>query len=757
MTVKDEIRQVRTVCPAHCGIDACGILAHVKGDRIVKLEPADFPNPADRRICLRGLSSLDVVYHPDRLKYPMKRVGKRGEGKFQRISWDEALDTIADKFREIADKYGWRAIGWTPGGPGSGTTKFGAILRLASVTQSTRVSAWGYGDSGLPCGSRVLFGTNMPFTLLTTNLPKSSNENGLVIAWGTNPAETQPLNLMRKILDAKEKGARLVVIDPRFTVTAAKADEYLGIKPGTDSALALGLMHVIFKKEMHDAEFVNNHTVGPYLVRQDTGKFLRGTDINHSNAADYVVWDSVSKAAVISREPGVKAASEGAHNVNGIKCHTSFQLLKNLAEEYPPERTEDITGIPADLINKLAAKIGNAKAVTFITNMGLTRTYHGDISMRALGTLATVTGNVNTDSGAGHRPAVLNWKPFLHTIPDQPGYSRLGILHLYEAVISGKPFQIKAIWFAFINFLNQCVNSNKIVNEIFPKLDFIVVADLFLTNTARYADIVLPACSFLEFSDLIPFPHPYVQLQQKVIEPLYEAKSDVTMVSDLAQKLGLGEYFHQGESGFIDLLLDSGDPSLQGITREKLMQGPEFLKVAPSAEKKLDVVYSTPSGKIEIYAENLHEVGQALPVFLEPIETPIKPKPQKYPLAYIQGHHRFRHHSSFANVDSLLKLNPEPLVDINPLDANHRQIRDNDLVTVFNDRGRATLRARVTEGVNPGTVNINQGWWLDQFKEGGFNALTHDIVNPVQAAIFEPNMHMNDNAVEVAKVEKENQ
>jgi molybdopterin-containing oxidoreductase family molybdopterin binding subunit len=140
---KDKTQLIRTVCPAHCGIDACGILAHLQGDRVVKVEPAEFPDPKHRRICLRGLSSLDITYHPDRLKYPMKRIGERGEGKFERISWEDALDFIAEKFRKIAAEHGWPAIAWVLGGPGAGTTKFGAYLRLASLTRSTRVSAWG--------------------------------------------------------------------------------------------------------------------------------------------------------------------------------------------------------------------------------------------------------------------------------------------------------------------------------------------------------------------------------------------------------------------------------------------------------------------------------------------------------------------------------------------------------------------------------------------------------------------------------------
>ena len=742
---------MRTACPAHCGIDACGILAHVEGERVVKVEPADFPDPKDKRICLRGLSTLDQVYHPNRLQYPMKRVGKRGEGKFQRVSWDEALDDIAEKLKEIADKYGWESIGWAPGGPGADTTKFGGYLRLASLTQSTRVSAWGYGDSGMPCGSRVLFGTHTPFTLLTPNLLNSATEGGLVIAWGTNPAETQPLNLMRNIMNAKAQGARLVVIDPRYTVTASKADEYIGLKPGTDAALALGLMKVIIENEWHDKEVIVKHTVGPYLVRKDNGKFLRGSDIGTTDSAgDYVIWDTLSNSAKCSKTDDIAPAINGQYTVNGLGCSPSFQLLGDLAADYTLEKTARITGLSAEKIGKLGERIGTAPATTFLTHMGFTRTYHGDISMRGLGTIAAITGNISTEFGSGHRPAILNWQPFLHTIPEQPSYHRLGILHLYEAVISGKPFQVKAVWFAFLNFLNQCVNSNKIANEMFPKLDLIVSADLFMTDTARHADFVLPAASYLEFSDLIPFPYPYVQLQQKVIEPLYESKSDVDIASALAKRLGYEEYFNIGEEGFIDLLLDT--PSMDGITRQKLQEGPATLSFVDLGDQKLDVSFSTPSGKIEIYAEHLAEAGQALPVFLEPIESPLETKRDaKYPLAYIQGHHRFRHHSSFANVDSLLKLNPEPLAEINPVDARERDIQEGEMVTVFNDRGRATLKARITEGVTPGTVNIMQGWWFNQFKEGGFNELTHDVVNPIQAVIFEPNMHMNDNAVQIVK------
>ena len=754
--MSDDTKLIRTVCPAHCGIDACGILAHVKGDRVVKVEPAEFPDPKLRRICLRGLSSLDITYHPERLRYPMRRVGKRGEGRFERISWDEALDSIAHKFKQIAAEYGWPAIAWVLGGPGSGTTKFGAYLRLASLTQSTRVSAWGYGDAGLPCGSRIIFGTQFPYGLLFGQLwSGSSPEADMVIVWGANPGESQPLNLMRPIMNAKAGGARLVVIDPRYTVTASKADQYIGLKPGTDTALALGLMHVIFEKGLQDDAFILRHTVGTYLVRDDNGQYLRGRDIGLPEENEYIIWDDRTDAPKARNAADIQPALTGAFTANGIACKPSLQLLRDLARNYTPEHTAQITGVDANLVARLAERIGTATSVIFVTHMGFTRTYHGDISLRGLGSVAALTGNVTATFKGGHLPAVLNWNPFLKAKPGKASYSRLGILQLYDAVIKGHPYPVKAVWFSFINFLNQCADSVKIEKEIFPQLDLIVATELFMTPTARYADIVLPVCSYLEFSDLIPHPYPYIQLQQKVMDPLYESKSDVDIAAGLAQRLGFGGYFKGGEDGFIDLILDSGHDSIKGITRAKLKEGALPLTFIPEMDQEFDLPFSTPSGKIELYAEALVEDGQALPVFLAPLETPLKPASARYPLAFIQGHSRFRTHSMFANVESLLEMNPEPRVEINPADAAARDISNDEMVTVFNDRARTTLKARITESVRPGVINIMQGWWIDQFNEGSINHLTHAVINPVQEKVYEPNMHMNDVAVEVVKAGKQ--
>lgn len=739
-----EEQVMRTACPAHCGGNACGILAHIRSGKVVKLEPADFPDPRLRRICLKGLASLQLLYHPDRLQYPLQRIGPRGEGKWQRISWDEALDTIADKLKEVAEKYGSKSVGFVLGGPGTGTVKFGGYTRFASLFQGTRVSAWGYGDSAGPCAATAMFGSHYSRQYLAGfDKPK------LNIMWGTNPGEAAPFK-MRDLLDVKERGAKLLVIDPVFTTTASKADEYLGIRPGTDAALALGMMNVIMNHRLHNEDFIQANTVGPFLVRCDNRRFLRESDVISGGANRYMVWDAAASQALPSDTPGVSPSLTGVYRVNGVECRPAFQLLTELIAQYPPEKASEITDIAADTIIELAKAYVTNKPANIYADNGLGRTYHGDLSFRALCTLATLAGNITLPGPAGHRNLVLNWGPFLKADPNR-SYSRMGIMNMYQAILTGKPYPMRAVWFAFINFVNQCVNSYKIINELIPKLDFIVATELFMNSTARYADIVLPVCTFLEFSDLVVGPTPYLQLQQKVIDPLYESRSDISIITELANRMGFGNYFDKTEEEFIDLLLASGDSSVKGITVDTLKQGPAKTNI-PTAMPSTEAKFATPSGKIEFYVEKLTPFGEELPVYKEPLESGRTLLAKKYPLVFVQVHSKFRHHSSYANIPWLLELNSEPVVDINPADAEKRGIKDGDSVVVFNDRGKVGLKAKLNDGIKPGVINISQGWWFEQFREGGFNTLTHDVINPAQDAIYEPNMAMNDVLIEVKKV-----
>ena len=736
---------IRTACPNHCASNACGIQAHVLDGKVVKLAPADFPEPHIRRICLRGLSTLQMLYHPDRLQHPLKRTGNRGEGKWQRVSWDEALDTIADKFKDTAEKYGSKSVGFVLGGPGSGTVKFGAYTRFASLFEATRVSCWGYGDASLPCAATAMFGAHNAGTFIS-----SLRNPKMTIAWGTNPAISAPFT-MRSLLFGKQAGTKLVVIDPVFTTTASKADEYVGIRLGTDAALALGMMNAIMEDGLQDEDFIRAYTVGPFLVRNCDGRFLRECDAVVGGGDSYMVWDTVTKQARPIDKPGVVPSLTGTYRVNGIECRPSFQLLTELVAQYPPEKASEITDIPAETIRRLAKVYATDKPANIITNNGLGRHYHGDLSYRAICTLAAITGNINLPRG-GHRRVVYNWDAFLQPVSDK-AYSRLGILNMYPAILTGKPYPIKATWFAFTNFVNQCANSNKIINEIIPQLDFIVDTALFMDATAQYSDIVLPVCTFLEFSDMVNGPAPYLQLQQKVIEPLYESKSDVSILTELAKRMGFEDYFNKTEEEYVDLLLDSGHSSVEGINVARLKQGPARINVSPPAQddKPTEIKFRTPSTRIEFYVEKLKPLCEELPVYKQPLEGKEAPLAEKYPLVFVQVHSKFRHHSSYANIPWLLEINPEPVMDIHPSDAESRGIKDGDPILVYNDRGNAKLKAKINEGIKPGIINISQGWWFEQFEEGGFNTLSHDTINPAQDAIYEPNMAFNDVLVQVKK------
>ena len=731
---------VRTACPAHCPGNACGILAHVQDGRVTRLEPAPFPDNRYTRICQKGLSTLQILYHPDRLQYPLRRVGNRGEGKWERLSWDEALDYVAERLTEVAARYGSRSVAWVLGGPGSGSTKFGAYIRLAGCFQGTRVSTWGYGDAADACGTTPTFGAHRLGNFIASLAGPKLN-----ICWGTNPGESTPF-LMRSLLDDKEKGVPLVVIDPMFTITASKADDFLGVRPGTDTALALGLMHQILEDGLEDRDFLSHYTVGTYLVRQDNGRYLRGSDVSLTDGDTYMVWDTATSQArpVESVE---KPALEGGYNVGNMPCKTAFQMLKELIEEYSPSRAAEISGVSEDKIVRLARAYASQKPANIHTNMGLGRTYHGDTSFRAVGMLAALTGNVRPPGASGHRPVQYNWGAFLNPRPGQPSYTRMGILNMYDAIAKGEPYPVRAVWFSFINFINQCTNNNRILNEIIPKLEFIVVADMFMTTTAQYADVVLPVCTFLEFTDMVQGPFPYIQLQQQVIPPLYESRSDVQILRELAPRLGFGEYF-KSEEEFIDLLLEP----VEGIGVQQLKKGPTILTL-PSrpAESTVSARFRTPSGRIEFYVEKLVPFGEALPAYKEPLESNRQPLARKYPLSLIQVHSKFHVHSSFLKSAWLHELDPEPVLEMNPADASKRHIEDDSLVEMFNDRGRVRLKARLNPGVQPGVLNLAHGWWPSHFQEGDLNAVTNDDINPVHEVTYEANMSMNDNLVEVRK------
>ena len=737
MASTGETNVIRTACTVGDGV-GCGLLAHVRDGVLVKVEPADFPDRRFRHICARGLCSARMVSRPDRLQHPLKRVGERGEGKWERISWDEALDTIAAKLKEIGEKHGYESIAFATG---ANSALILIYLRLASALRASWVNIIGFGDAAGPCGEMLSYGIlNGDHYLVDFDDP------GMCVVWGANLTETHSRK-WNWIRDAKEKGAKIVVVDPRFSTTASKADEYISIRPGTDAALALGLMNVILAKGLADERFITDHTVGPFLVRGDNGQFLAERDFIPDGSARYVVWDARSGGPRASDAEGVEPALRGTYDVNGIECRPAFQLLADIIEQYPPQRAEEITEVPAEVIERLALDYVNLKPTASYRGGGLQRTFHGDLSCRAITTLAAISGNTKAQ---GFRSFRLRQGAFIRV--EDRFFNPMPLLQMYEAIEQGQPHPVKALWLAEHNLMNQDVDNNRILNELVPRLDFIVVADIFMTASARHADIVLPVCSFYEHVDLVPplqGPNIYLQISPKVIEPLHESRPDVEIVNELADRMGQGEHFGMTAEQYIEMLVTSRHPSMQGVTLDRLKEGPVELP-------DFDVpAFATASGRFEFYSERMVEFGQELPVYIEPIESARQPLGRKYPLSYLSTHTKYGNHALFAAESWLRELDPEPLLEIHPTDAGERGIEDGDMVVAFNDRGRVKLKAKVHDGVRPGVVNINQGWLHDQYPEGTHQALTHGVINPAQTAVFEPNSALYDNLVEVRKAGEE--
>ena len=728
---------VPTICRVEDGM-SCRILAHVENGKIVKVEPGEFPKPGMRHICARGLSSVkDIAYHPDRLKYPMKREGKRADGRWKRISWEEAVGTIADKLKEVIANHGSRSIAFMPGQLWT-AVMMGIYQRLASALEATWVNLSGFGDAAGPSGDNISYG--IPIGNHYTN---DVQDPDLCVFWGGNYVETHPL-VWRQLRDKKEKGARLIAIDPRFTTTAAKSDEYIPIRPGTDTALALGVIKIIVDNGMDDEQFLAENTVGPFLVRKDSGMFLRGKDIPSSGDGEtYMVWDTVTNSPKAHDAPGVSPALKGSYKIEDIECRPAFQGLVDLVNEYPVEKVSEITDIPIDTIENLAMAYGKSGSVASYRSWGAQRTFHGDITWRAITTLAAVTGNINLK---GYRSFQLNQEAY--TKFGDRSYEYMHQLSMYEAIETGKPYPIKALWIAAYNPVNQNPDYNRFVKSVLPNVEFIVTVDMFMTATAQHSDIVLPACSFYECMELCPpfdSHNTFLSLQEKVIEPLYESKSHIDMVSAVGKKMGFDQDFSLSEEQYAKLLLSSEHPSMDDVTLEKLRENPIELP-------DFDVpVFLTPSGRIEFYSESMIPFGQALPVYKEPLESTRRPLAEQYPLSLITGHSRYMKCSMLVNSPLMRSLDPGPRLEMNPKDAEKRGIVDGDMVTVFNDRGKVKLECKLHQGIKPGSVNLNQGWWPEQYEEGTHQELSHFVGNEAQKAAFEPNAALFDILVDVKK------
>lgn len=702
---------VRVGCPAHdCG-GRCVLLAHIQDGVITRLDADDRPDsPAmpQLRACTRGRAYLRRQYHPDRLLYPLKRTGQRGEGKFARISWDEALDTIASQILRVKEKYGNGAL-FIPQGTGNQSQVNASQLarRLLNLCGGSLQYHGTYSCSAANAATFYIYGT-----LESGNHRQDWLNARYILMWGWNPAEMRDgTNSDYYLKQARSNGARVVCIDPRHSFSAAcLADEWIPIRPGTDAAFLSAMAYVIISEQRYDEQFIHTHCSG-----FDASQMPLGLE-DQESYCDYILGtrDGIPKT---------------------------------------PKWAEKITQVPASTIARIAREYAGIKPGMLYQGWGLQRRAYGETAILAGCALAAITGNVGIPGGwaGGRGDLPANQGPIWSVFPigDNPVSVYVPIFSWTDAVFRGTEMtaekdgiigatrlenNIKLIMAVATNILiNQHSDINRTARILKDEslVEFISIQDNFLTASARFADIVLPVCTQFEtwgLNDGWKYGDEIILLP-KLVEPPGECRSDYEICAGLADRLGVGQAFREGrdERGWVEWCLDRqrerrfpDAPELERLSgsNQGVVTRQVDKPIVAFADFRRDSKahpLQTPSGKIELFSKTLFDLHHpeipAVPKYLQEWESPFGPEARKYPLQAIGHHSMQRVHSTHYHNDWLEEAFPQR-VFINPVDALPRGIGNGDKVMVFNDRGRLELPCRVTPRIMPGVIDIPEGaWW----------------------------------------------
>jgi len=674
MGMKNIIKTACVACQA-----GCGLLVYVEEGKITKLS-GDPESPVNLgKLCLKGAASLDYLRHPARLKYPLRRTGERGSGQWECISWDKALDEVAKSLIKAKTMYGTESVVFMRGSFKGGyegaylarfANAFGSpnIASMASVCFQPRVY-----------GSMITHGFNP--------VPDYDYPPACILIWGANLPETR-FGEGLYTLKALQNGSKLIVVDPRKINLAHRAKIWLQLLPGSDLALALGLIHVVMKEGLCDQAFVDKWTVG-------------------------------------------------------------FDELKNHVEQYTPEVVEKITWVPEDLIRGAARLYATSKPAVLQAGNAIDHTANNFQTARALAILRAITGNLGIPGGelACSQPDIVQMgspefdlRDKLHKeVRDKrlnAGDRFLPFVFyalpqsIVKAVLKGEPYKVHAAYILGGNMLLTYTNSQNVYKAL-KEIDFLAVADMFMTPTVAMADIVFPVGSFLETDGIITPPYyPIVQVQQKVAQ-VGECRSDYEIMAGLARRTGIGEWFWDNEKECLDYIMKPA-----GLTFE------EFGKVGRLVGKKEyrkheKGGFSTPSKKVEIYSQRLKDWGfDPLPTYREISETPLSTPEltKEYPLVLTSWKTEEYRHSGGRQVEYLRKRHPEPLVSIHPDTATRFGITDGDMVCIETKRGRIYQKAAVTTDIDRRVVGVDYAWWFPEkgsenmynWAEANVNILTDD-------------------------------
>jgi anaerobic selenocysteine-containing dehydrogenase len=656
-------RVVRAACPHDCP-DTCAMLVTVEHGRAIVIKGApDHPTTAGK-LCTKVARYIDRTYSADRLRHPMKRVGAKGEGRFKRISWDEALDEIAANFKAIAaSPDGPQAIlpysyAGTMGLLQGSSMDRRFFHRLgASLLDRTICSAAG------KAGWASVIGASMGMDM------EAYVDSRLILIWGSNPV-TSNLHFWTRAQEAKRRGARLVAIDPYRSVTAEKCHEHIALLPGTDAALALGVMHLLIENGHVDRDYVDNYTIG-------------------------------------------------------------FDALAQRAREWTPERVAATCGIPREQVVRLADDYGSIRPSAIRVNYGMQRVHGGGNAIRAVaclpalvgawrepagGALLSSSGTFPVDSPALERPDLIRGAP--RTI----NMSAIG-----DALTQANDPPIRAIYVYNSNPLAVAPDSSRVVAGFSRPDLFCVVHEIFKTDTADYADILLPATTQLEQTDIhSSYGHLYALANNPAIAPIAEALPNTEVFRRLAARMGFDDpCFRDSDDTLARAAFRATDARAEGIDWDRLKQdGWQRLNVPRPYAPFAQGGFPTRSGKCEFWSDTLAAQGQdPLPAYVPPRESAASNPDlaERYPLGFISPPARNFLNSSFANLPIFVDEEKTPHVDIHPDDAARRGIATGDPVRVFNDRGSLLAAARVTDRARPGVVVAPSVWWR-KLAPGGENA-----------------------------------
>lgn len=746
------VKYIHSCCTVNC-TSRCHLKGHVQGGKIIAVTPGLLPGRDDyANACLRSMSLAQRLQDPkQRVLYPMKRVGERGEGKFERITWDEAYDIVATKLKETKEKYGAQAASFFTMSGNLAKLAWESTTRLGATFGGTTYITEGLmGDHGASMGMRLVFGQERG-----GHDTRDYMNSKLIIIWGRNLADTHTSEL-RYLIKARENGAKVIVIDPRQSSTAAVADQWIPIRPQTDPALALGMINYLISHDLHDAAWLKAYSCAPLLVRNDDGQYLR---LN----GKYAVWDENSKTIVTADTPNTNPSLSGEYtSPDGIKCYPSFADLVNEASKYTIKTTAEICGLEEAVVEQMAHEYATMKPAGIRMGQGMQRVYNSFAPFRTVATLAGVAGYIGVSGGgASHMGGTSSINPIPGvTVPDFnfKEWSDIGGIplvekkssQLYDMIEKG---QVQFLWIGVSNFINQSPDANRVIKDVLPKVPFIVHVDPFWTWTGKYADLILPGKTHWEVWDIL-VRSPWVMLDQPAIPNMGESKSDCEICSEVAKRLGLGHLWNKTDEEWVRTFMTSQHPAFASFNWDKFVEEGIFTRsdgIFDPVYSFKDQKYKTATGRFEFYTEKLKPFGEQVPTYKRMLEDPKGELGKKYPLVCINYHDRLNVHSQQMLYPALKIVTSEPQVHINTVDANARGIAHGDKVKVFNDRGYCVVKAFVTEGIAPGITAIANGWTPEQYIEGSHQNLTHLTLNPVEEAISQTNSAFYDVLVQIEK------